>query len=127
MDGLLPGFDIMQYLQSLSPQELEAMFFPYQQQQSVYDQQMQMAQQTRQPGPTHSSPVGAAVGGLSDAIGNIYGAYQQKKALEGQEALGTRQQQDASGRIRALLERLRQQQGGGAAPAPSLGLDTNWA
>jgi len=113
--------DFIAYLQTLNPDQLRALFAPYQQEQSVLDQQMQMAGDMRKPGPEHSSPLGAALGGLSSAIGNIGGAYQQQKALGGMTALGQRQQQDAATR---LLDYLRRQPGqmGAAVGLPAMDL-----
>lgn len=98
--------DFLNLLQELSPEELSALFEPYQQEQSVLDQQMALAGQLRQRGPERSTPTGALLGGLANALGNAGGAYLQGKGLEGQAALGKRMQADASGRMQALMEAL---------------------
>lgn len=47
--------------------------------QALLQQQMQMADQLRQgSGQQYSTPMGAAFGGLGNAVGNIAGAAQQK-------------------------------------------------
>jgi hypothetical protein len=91
--------------------ELEKFFQPFENEEAVLKGQAELAGQLRQPGRERSTPTGAIFGGLSNAIGNIAGAYQQNKALEGQRALGTRMQQDASGRTAALLELLQRSRG----------------
>jgi hypothetical protein len=91
---------------------LGELFQPFQQEQSVLDQQMQLGQGMReQRGPQRSTPTGALFGGLSSAIGNIGGAMLQKKGLEGQAALGKRMQGDASGRVGAILKAAMQRKG----------------
>lgn len=106
------GEDFLTMLSSLPPEQLQAMFEPYQQEQGVLDQQMQLAQQLRQPGRQHSSPIGALLGGLSDATGNVGGAVLQQRGLDAQGALGSRTQKDATGRMDALIGALRKRQGG---------------
>jgi hypothetical protein len=99
---------LQQYMQEGRLQEL---FQPYQQEQSVLDQQMQLAQGMRQPGSQRATPMGALFGGLANAAGNIGGAVLQQKGLEGQTALGKRQQMESSGRVGAILRALQQRQG----------------
>lgn len=95
---------LMALLQSLPPEELEAMFQPFAQQQNVLDQQMAIASQLRnKPQESFSTPGAAILGGLSGALGQIGGALGQGKALAGQAALGNDMQADASGRIQAWL------------------------
>lgn len=100
--------DFLSLLSQMSDEEIQAMFQPLQQEQGVLDQEMALAEVLRRPGPQHSSPVGALVGGLSDAVGNIGGAYKQSQALEGQRALGSRMQKDAAGRVSMLADRSRE-------------------
>lgn len=103
---------LLALLQSLPPEQLQAMFEPFQQEQSVLDQQMGIAGQMRQPqGGEHSSPMGALLGGLGNAVGNVGGAMMQAKGLGGQTALGGRQQGDATNRMRMILDILKQGQG----------------
>jgi hypothetical protein len=79
-------------------------FQPFQQEQSVLDQQMQIANQLRQqPQQEHASIGGALAGGLSGALGQIGGAMGQQKALAGQTALGQRMQGDAGKRMQLML------------------------
>jgi hypothetical protein len=99
---------LQQYMQEGRLQEL---FQPFQQEQAVLDQQMAMGQQMQQPGQRRATPLGALLGGASDAIGKISGANMQQKALDGQTALSKRMQGDASGRTTALLEMLQRAQG----------------
>lgn len=95
---------LMMLLQSLPPEEIEAMFQPFQQDQNVLDQQMALATQLRdRPQQSFSTPGGAIAGGLAGALGQIGGAYGQGRALKGQQELGQRMQGDASGRIQAWL------------------------
>ncbi len=95
--------DFIQYLLTLPPEQLKAMFEPY-------GQEMEMAGQLRQPGPQHSSPWGALLGGISDAVGNVGGAYQQKQVLKGMQG-------EAAGRTQGYLDYLRRMQAGqGATP-----------
>lgn len=120
--------DFLALLQEMSPEELAALFQPFQQEQNVLNQQMELAQQARQPGREHSSPMGALLGGMSNAVGNVGGAAMQAKGLGEQRALGGRMQQDATGRLEALLRRLKQQQGRPGsyedlAPATMLGYE----
>jgi len=97
---------------------LEGMNYPYANQQTVIDQQMALADQLRQGGPRHSTPTGALLGGISDALGKVGGAVKQHGAMEMQKDLGTTMQKDATGRMNALLQMLRQKQ----QPAGSMGL-----
>lgn len=91
-------------LASLPPEELEAMFAPYEQQQSVLDKQMQLASQLRQQDQRpHASMGGAILGGLSNAFGDVAGAMGQQRSLEGQSALGATMQGDATKRIQLQL------------------------
>lgn len=87
----------------------------YQQEQSALEQEMALAQQLRQCGPQRSSPLGALLGGLSNAVGNVGGAYLQKQGVEGQRAL--------AGRMGLLQELLRQQRGAGANALKSPAVD----
>lgn len=101
--------DFLELLSSMSPEEIDAMLQPFQQQQGVLDQQMALAQGLRRPsGQQHVSPMGAALGGLSDAVGNVGGAFLQKKGLDEQTALGKRMQADASGRVKTFRDQSRQ-------------------
>lgn len=80
---------ILEALGMLSPEELEQAFTPY-------ELQMQMAEALRKPsGKQHSTGWGAALGGLGDAVGNVSGAYFQKKA-------GNQMQADMLARANAL-------------------------
>lgn len=94
--------DLMQLLMQLPPDKLEAMFRDYGQEQGVLDQQMGLASDMRKPGPEHSTPWGALLGGLSNAVGNVGGAYMQGKNLEAQGALGAAKSKDAAGRFKML-------------------------
>lgn len=103
---------MMEILQQYAQEgRLDELFQPYQQEQSVLDQQMQIAQGMRERGPQRGTPTGALFGGLSNALGNIGGAMLQKKALEGQTALGKRQQAEASGRVSAILREMQRRKG----------------
>jgi hypothetical protein len=78
-------------------------FYPYQQEQSVLEQEAAMGDKMQQQqGPQHGTPWGALLGGLSDAIGKGAGVYKQTQALQGQRALGARAQTDAVNRISSL-------------------------
>jgi hypothetical protein len=79
-------------------------FYPHENQQKVLDQQMMLAQQLAQPGAQRSSPMGALLGGLSNAIGKVGGAAMQSKAMAGQEALGDRMQKGGVHTIEELLK-----------------------
>lgn len=104
--------DMMNLLQQyMSEGRLDELFQPYQQEQNVLDQQMQLAQGMRQRGPQRSTPTGALFGGLSNAVGNTGGSVLQQKALEGQAALGKRQQEEAAGRVAAILRAMQQRRG----------------
>lgn len=91
--------NLIDFLASMDPEELNALlaqsFTPYQQEQGVLEQEMAMAQQLGQRQPDRATPSGAFLGGLSNAIGSIGGAYRQGKALEGQRGLGRQMQQNA--------------------------------
>lgn len=91
--------DFSDLLQSLDPDQIAEMFFPYQQEQDALEQQMALAGQMRQPGPEHSTPMGALLGGLGNAAGNIGGAVLQNQNIEDRRALGRRQQKDATRRV----------------------------
>jgi hypothetical protein len=98
MEEITP--EMLEMLQAMMDDGSLAEFFtPYQQQQGVLDQQMAIAGQARQPGGERSTPTGALLGGLSNAIGNIAGAHMQQKALEGQTNLGKRMQGEAASRV----------------------------
>lgn len=104
--------DFLAMLEQMSPEQVQAMLEPYGQEKDVIDQQMALAQQLRRPTDNgqHVTPLGAALGGLSNAVGNVAGAYQQRKGLEAQTNLGGKMQADATGRFQALLKALRDQQ-----------------
>jgi hypothetical protein len=105
----------LELIQNLPPEQLAAMFQPFQQEQSVLQQQMDLASQLRQPsGVEHASTGGAILGGLSDALGNIGGANMQAHALEGQRDVGRRMQGDATNRMQLLAAILRKRN----APMP---------
>lgn len=96
--------DFMALLQRYEAEgRLDELFQPFGQEQNVLDQEMALAEQLRRPGPQRSSPWGAALGGLSNALGNVGGAVLQKRNLDAQQALGGRMQGDAAGRMQALL------------------------
>jgi hypothetical protein len=94
--------------EALAQGGLDSLFQPFQQEQGVLDQEMALAQQLRQPGRERSTPGGALLGGLSNALGGLGGAVLQQKGLGAQRELGTRMQQDASGRMETLIRLLRQ-------------------
>lgn len=99
----------LDFLNGLSDEQISEMFQAFQQQQGVLEQKMAMAQGLRRPsGQQHVSPMGAALGGLSDAVGNVGGAFLQKKGLDEQTALGKRMQADASGRVKTFRDQSRQ-------------------
>jgi hypothetical protein len=104
-----PDDDLLSILSQIPPEELpeelRAMFFPYGQEQGVLDQEMALAQQLRQRGPERSSPVGAALGGLSNALGNAGGAYRQTETLGKMRDLNTKMQEDAVRRTRMAMDR----------------------
>lgn len=91
------------FQQYMDEGRLPELFQPFQQEQNVLSQQMELAEGLRQSGPQRSTPTGALFGGLAKAAGNIGAAALQQKGLAGQTALGKRQQMDASGRTRAIL------------------------
>lgn len=96
--------ELMELLQGLPPDELQAMLEPYQQEQSVLDQQMALAGQLRQqPQQEHASVGGALAGGLSGALGNTVGAYQQQQGLKGQQELGGRMQKQGAATLQTWL------------------------
>lgn len=99
--------DLIAYLSEMDPEELNSLlskaFTPYQQEQDVLNQEMAMAQQMGQRQPDRRTPSGAFFGGLSNAIGQIGGAYKQNQALEGQRALGRKMQENAVAQTRAGL------------------------
>lgn len=101
--------DLINFLASMDPDELNALlsqsFTPYQQEQGALEQEMAMAQQLGQRQPDRQTPMGAMLGGLSNAIGGAAGAYKQGKALEGQRGLAGRMQADAVAQARAGLGR----------------------
>lgn len=99
---------LQQYMQE---GRLGELFQPYQQEQDVLSQQMHLAQGMRQRGPQRSTPTGALFSGISNALGNFGGAMLQQKGLEGQAALGKRQQTEASGRVGAILREFQRRKG----------------
>src|SRR5688572_856054 len=113
-------FDVMAMLADLPPEEQTAalmeMFFPYENEQGVLDQEMALAQQLRQRGPERASPTGALFGGLSNALGSANSARLQEAGLGKQRALGERMQGDATSRLEMLLRQL----GKNRPPAPEL-------
>lgn len=115
-DQMSPDFLTM--LEQMSPEQVQAMLEPYSQEQGVLDQQMALAQQLRKPQDSgqHVTPLGAALGGLSNAVGNVGGAYMQHQGLNAQTALGGRMQQDASGRLQALMDLLKKGRASEAGP-----------
>lgn len=120
--------DLMQLLGELTPEELVEMFYPYEQEQRVLDQEMATGQQMQQRGPERSTPTGALLGGLANALGGFGGAAMQAKGLGDQRALGGRMQGDAANRMEVLERLLRQKRGmGGGQPAGFVGLDTTRA
>lgn len=104
--------DYFALLSALGPDALSEMFTPYAQQQGVLDQEMALAAHLRQPRDSgqHVSPIGAALGGLGDAVGNVAGAYQQRKGLEEQRTLNSKMQGDATHRMQAMLDARKKQQ-----------------
>jgi hypothetical protein len=115
-----PDLDVLAMLSDLPPEEQTAalmkMFFPYENEQGVLDQEMALAQQLRQRGPERGSPTGALFGGLSNAIGGIGGARLQAKGVENQRAYGARAQGDATSRLEMLLR----QMGKNKQPPPAM-------
>lgn len=89
----------LQYLAQQSPEQLQAQFRPFDDQQAILDKQMMMAQQMRQPAGEFSSPLGAALGGLGGLAGSIGGAVGQSRALGGMQALAGQKQKDAASRV----------------------------
>ncbi len=85
----------LEYLASLSPEQLRAALTPWQGQQGVFDerkemlgQQMALAQALRDKSAgKHSTPVGAALGGISEVLNGVNGGMQMKGAMAGQQAL----------------------------------------
>lgn len=105
--------EMMEILQQYANEgRLGELFQPFQQEQSVLNQEMEIAQSLGQRrAPQRSSPTGALFSGLANAAGGIGGAMLQKKGLEGQAALGQRMQGDASGRVGAILRAAMQRKG----------------
>lgn len=98
----------MDLLKTLTPEQLAEMMQPYGQEQSVLDQEMALAQQLRERGAQRSSPWGAALGGLANAVGDVGGAALQERGLKRQRELGQRQQTDAVNRVKKLQNMERQ-------------------
>jgi hypothetical protein len=102
--------DFFALLDSLPPEMVEQMLYPYQQEMGAIGQEMDLAQQLRTPqGSQHVSPLGTALGGLGNAVGNVAGAYRQYKGVNDQRALGEQMQGEAFNRIKAMKEYSRQQ------------------
>jgi hypothetical protein len=116
-DGMDP-LALLQYLQQ-QPGGLEQYFEPYQQEQDVLNKHMGLAQGLMQGGPQHTSPLGALLGGLSDAAGKLGGNYLQQKDLGGLTQVGQHMQGDAAGRLRALLQAIQASRVGAGDVDPS--------
>lgn len=82
--------------------ELMKMLFPYEGEQNVLSQEMALAEQLRQRGPERSTPMGALIGGASNALGNAGGAFMQRKTLNKQREVNSMAQEDAVGRMMKL-------------------------
>jgi len=94
----------LDYLRNLDAQGLlEGAFEPYQQEEDVLNKKQALHQGLMQPGPQHTSPLGALLGGLSDAAGKIGGNYLQKGDLAGLTGIGQHMQADAVGRVRSMF------------------------
>lgn len=90
---------------------LEAALTDYDNTQKEIDQQMELADQLRQPmGGQHITPFGTMLGGLANAAGAFGGAVEQKGAMKKQTALGESKTQDAMNRMKALEKLMRAKQ-----------------
>lgn len=90
----------LQYLAQQSPEQLQAQFQPFDDQQAILDKQLMMSQQMRQPqSGEHSTAIGAALGGLGDVVNSGIGAATGMGALGGMEALAGKKQKDAASRV----------------------------
>lgn len=65
-------------------------------------QQMSMADMLRQPGRQYTTPGGALLGGIGDAVGQITGAYLQKKAMGEREGIPGQRVQGRMGFVELL-------------------------
>lgn len=108
--------DLLALLEEFANQGgLPGAFTDYEGKQNILDQQMALAQQMREPGPRHGTPMGALFGGLSDAIGNVAGAVGQNQGLKGQADLVNAKEKDATGRYQTWIDMLRKKQPAGSA------------
>ena len=98
----MDDMDMVQLIMQLPPEQREALFRNFPQEQAILGQQMDMATQMQRPGPQHSTPWGALLGGLSDALGKGGGAYMQGKTLDAQKVLGQDMSKDASKRFELM-------------------------
>lgn len=105
-------------LTDMSPDDLANMFYPYQQEQGVLEQQMSIGQDMRQPGRQYASPIGALLGGLGDVAGSVGGSALQARGLAGQRGLGQQQQKDAVARMMMLEKILRERKSQEMEPDP---------
>lgn len=115
-------FDEYDFMQELSPEEAQKLINlgTLDERAALLQQQLARAEALRQPGPRHSTPMGAAVGGIGDIFNAIQSAMQQRDIQrQQQELLG---QKDA-GRLSlararaAALDRRRKAAMESAAPA----------
>lgn len=82
--------DLETLLSQMSPEELEELLRlgTLDERGALLEQQLAQAQALRQPdNRQHYSGFAGAMAGLSNAANNVYGAYQQKKLGEQQQAL----------------------------------------
>lgn len=93
--------------------------------QALLQQQMQMADQLRQgSGQQFSTPLGAAFGGLGNAVGNIAGAAQQKGLMGEMEANVGRRTEGRQGFTDAMVRALREKRANamGSLTSPGMGV-----
>lgn len=96
-----PNLLELQYLAQQSPEAAMQQFTPYEDQQSILDKQLMLAQQLRQPKSSgHTSAVGALLGGLGDTIDSGVGAYKQRQSLGALQDLAGQKQRNAANRTR---------------------------
>lgn len=94
------------YVQDLSGQELMGAFTPFEQQNQILMQQLARARALREAqGRRHSTGLGAALGGLGEAISGTVGAFGENAAMEGQKKLSEDMQREATNRVQAIIRR----------------------
>ncbi len=121
----------MGWLSSLSEEELFNLFQPFEQKGALLESQLMQAQALQRPtAQHHSTGMGAALGGIGNAVRSWGGAFTEHGLPGGDGGLRGQQsanlagmQSDASGRTRSMIDFLRQrrtQQTGNMADAGQL-------